>query len=120
MARAVRLSDYTAATVMALRREASSTLHAIGLPSGLSDLGRLPDALSVLPEDVYAPNRERGNAILNGRFTLAGESLSTDGPAAAWLQPAPTRAFARRLHAFGWMRDCLAAELLCRGQVKAF
>ncbi|MBO6763474.1 heparinase II/III family protein [Maricaulis sp.] len=110
MARAVRLSDYTAATVMALRREASSTLHAIGLPSGLSDLGGLPDALSVLPEDVYAPNRERGEAILNGHFTLAGESLSTDGPAATWLQPAPTRAFARRLHAFGWMRDCLAAD----------
>jgi len=108
MARAVRLSDYAGATVMALRREASSTVHAIGLPSGLSGLGGVPDALAQRPEDVYAANPERGAAMLGGRFTLAGETLVVDGPETAWLQPAPTRAFARRLHGFGWMRDCLA------------
>ena len=108
MARAVRLSDYAGATVMALRREASSTVHAIGLPSGLSGLGGVPDALAVRPEDVYAANPGRGAAMLAGRFTLAGETLVVDGPETAWLQPAPTRAFARRLHGFGWMRDCLA------------
>lgn len=109
MARAVRLSDYAGATVMALRREASSTLHAIGLPSGPGGLGGMPEALAERPEDVYAANPERGAAMLGGRFTLAGETLVVDGPETAWLQPAPTRAFARRLHGFGWMRDCLAA-----------
>ena len=110
MARAVRLSDYAGATVLALRREASSTLHAIGLPSGLGSLAGAPDALAVLPEDVYAPDAARGEAMLAGRFTLAGETLAVDGAETAWLQPAPTRAFARRLHGFGWMRDCLAGD----------
>jgi uncharacterized heparinase superfamily protein len=109
MARAVRLTDYAGAAIMALRREASSTLHAVGLPGGLHDLAGLPGELAIIPEDLYAANPARGNAILDGRFTLAGDSLTAGGPAETWLKPAPTRAFARRLHGFGWLRDCLAA-----------
>lgn len=110
MARAVRLTDYAGAAVMALRREASSTLNAIGLSASLHDLTGVPGELAVIPEDLYAADPQRGNAIEAGRFALAGDTMSVDDPEAVWLQPAPTRAFARRLHGFGWLRDCLAAS----------
>ena len=110
MARAVRLSDYAGATLMALRREASSTVHAIGLPTGLRDLTGLPTELAVLPEDLYAARPDRGQAICGGHFALAGDTMDVDPPSSVWLQPAPTRAFARRLHGFGWLRDTLAAD----------
>jgi uncharacterized heparinase superfamily protein len=110
MARTVRLSDYAGATVMAMRREASSTLNAIGLPSGLHDLTGIPAELAVIPTDLYAADPVRGAAIMTGRFALAGETFGVDDPVHAWHHPAPTRAFARRLHGFGWLRDCIAVD----------
>lgn len=116
MARTVRLSDYAGATVMALRREASATVNAIGLPGRFSDLAGLPGELAVTPTDLYAADTERGEAICVGRFALAGETVTVENPADVWLQPAPTRAFARRLHGFGWLRDCVAAQDVEGGQ----
>ncbi|MFT6462823.1 MAG: putative heparinase superfamily protein, partial [Maricaulis maris] len=110
MARAVRLSDYAVAIVAAARREASSTLHSVGLFTSLHDLGALPGEIGPLPEDYYASRPDRGSEIRAGRFQLAGDLLSID-PAQddIWLKPAPTRAFARRLHGFGWLRDVIAS-----------
>lgn len=110
MASTVRLSDYAGAMVAAVRREASSTLHSIGLFSSLGDLRTLPSETGPLPEDFYASQPERGAEILAGRFLLAGDLLSIDPEHEnIWLKPAPTRAFARRLHGFGWLRDVIAA-----------
>lgn len=110
MAVKVRLSDYADALVATARREASSTLHSIGLFSSLHDLGPLPTEIGPLPEDFYAGNPERGSEIRAGRFPLAGDLLSVDPEQDnIWLKPAPTRAFARRLHGFGWLRDVIAA-----------
>lgn len=110
MARAVRLSDYASAIIDSARREASSTLHSIGLFSHLRDLGSLPSDIGPFPEDFYACRPDRGAEILAGRFQLAGELLSVDPENDnIWLRPAPTRAFARRLHGFGWLRDVVAA-----------
>ncbi|WP_297730951.1 heparinase II/III family protein [uncultured Maricaulis sp.] len=110
MARAVRLSDYASAIIDSARREASSTLHSIGLFSNLRDLGSLPSDIGPFPEDFYACRPDRGAEILAGRFQLAGELLSVDPENDnIWLRPAPTRAFARRLHGFGWLRDVITA-----------
>lgn len=108
MARAVRLSDYAGAAMMGLRREASATLNAVGLPMGFQGLGGLPDALDILPDDLYAADPDRGEAIAVGRFALAGDVHVVETARDIWHEPAPTRAFARRLHGFGWLRDCLA------------
>ncbi len=110
MARAVRLSDYAVAIVAAARREASSTLHSLGLFSSLHDLGPLPDEVGPLPEDFYGSRPDRGTEIRAGRIQLAGDLLSIDPEHDnVWLKPAPTRAFARRLHGFGWLRDVIAS-----------
>ena len=110
MARAVRLSDYAGAMIASVRREASSTLQSMGLFSSLRDLGPLPSETGPLPEDFYASRPDRGTEILAGRFQLAGDLVSVDPEHDnIWLKPAPTRAFARRLHGFGWLRDVIAA-----------
>ncbi|MHA6287944.1 heparinase II/III family protein [Maricaulis sp. CAU 1757] len=107
MARAVRLTDYAGALVTALRLEASATLNAIGLPSRLAPIGDIPDRLAHSPVDFRSPDPVRGAAIADGRFPLAGDILAVDEPAGVWLATAPNRPFARALHAFGWLRDCL-------------
>ena len=110
MVRAVRLSDYAAAMVTAARREASSTINAMGIVPGMRPLALTPGELATIPDDVYAPDAARGDAIMAGRFQLAGENLGAPEPTGIWTELAPTRAFARRLHGFDWLRDSLAAD----------
>jgi uncharacterized heparinase superfamily protein len=110
MAGAVRLSDYAIAALQALRREASSTFNAVGLLRSMRTLGPVPDALSAFPTDFQAGKPERGTAIIAGHFLLAGDQLDAPpGEAGIWTRSTPSRAFARRLHGFGWLRDCAAA-----------
>ncbi len=110
MAGAVRLSDYVLAAILALRREASSTVNAIGLLRSMRTLGPVPDGLGIFPFDIQAGNPERGAAIIEGHFRLAGDQLDAPpGEAGIWTRSTPSRAFARRLHGFGWLRDCAAA-----------
>ncbi|WP_417476502.1 heparinase II/III family protein [Maricaulis sp.] len=111
MAGAVRLSDYPIAAIQALRREASSTVNAIGLLRSMRALGPIPEALCAYPADFYSGDAGRGTEILAGRFALAGDQLdATSGKAGIWSRSTPSRAFARSLHGFGWLRDCAAAD----------
>lgn len=57
-----------------------------------------------------AGDATRGAALLAGRFTLAGETLSVAKGESIWAQPAPSRAFAERLHSFEWLPDMLAVR----------
>jgi len=111
MAGAVRLSDYPIAVIQALRREASSTVNAIGLLRSMRALGPIPDGLCAYPVDFYSGNARRGAEMLEGRFQLAGDQLdAAAGKAGIWSRSTPSRAFARSLHSFSWLRDCAAAE----------
>lgn len=110
MGRAVRLSDYAGAGLIAARRELSATLNAIGVYRLLPSGGSIPDALSACPEDLYAADVTRGEAILDGVFNLAGDTLTAPDNTSVWSLSAPSRAFARRLHGFGWLRDCIKAR----------
>jgi uncharacterized heparinase superfamily protein len=109
MMRAVRLSDYLGASVSAARREASATLNSINPFHFQPSIGSTADVLVVTPEDYFSTNSERGESILAGRFQLAGETIDIALASDIWTQTTPSRAFARRLHSFAWLRDCAAA-----------
>jgi uncharacterized heparinase superfamily protein len=110
MARAVGFSDYASASWLAVRREASSTINALGLPRLLPAAGLSGDGLDQLPEDFYSADSERGDAMCDGRFALAGDQLSAQAGSDIWAMLAPSRTFATRLHGFGWLRHVIAAE----------
>jgi uncharacterized heparinase superfamily protein len=110
MARAVRLADYVDASTVALRRELSATLNAIGVFRTLRRAGSTPDRLELVPADPYSRDPERGDAILAGSFPLAGETFLCVPSDNVWTMTTPSRAFARRLHGFDWLRDCLASK----------
>jgi len=110
MSRAVRLSDYVGAGIMAARREASATLNSIGFFRTLHRVGPSADSLAATPEDLYSPNPQRGLDILAGKFHLAGEVLNVTEGQKLWDMTTPSRAFARRLHSFSWLRDCVSAD----------
>jgi uncharacterized heparinase superfamily protein len=110
MTKAVRLSDYAGAAVTAARREASSTANAIGLSGLVSGGGSAPDSLPVRPGDLYQSDAERGQALMERHYALAGDVLELTEDEALWRRSTPSRAFARALHEFGWLRDLLSLE----------
>lgn len=110
MARAVRLSDYVGAAWYAARREASATLNALGILRALQPLGPIPDHLSVTPDDLFTGDVKRGEGMMDGVFNLAGEVLTAPEGETIWSLTTPSKAFARHLHDFGWLRDCIAAQ----------
>lgn len=109
MARAVGFSDYASASWLAVRREASSTVNALGLPRLLPTAGLSGDGLDQIPEDFYTSDSERGQAMCEGRFALAGDQLLARDGDDIWSILAPSRTFATRLHGFGWLRHVIAA-----------
>ncbi|MET3856707.1 putative heparinase superfamily protein [Rhizobium sp. OAE497] len=83
-----------------------------------------PERLIVAPTDLRAIDSHVADEIMNGRFPLAGRMLETNGksPFAFTL---PSRAFANRLHGFGWLRHMRAyksdrASLIARSIVDSW
>lgn len=68
---------------------------------------KVPERLIVAPTDLRGIDPHVAEEILDGRFPLAGRMLETDGKSPFVLEP-PTRAYATRLHAFGWLRHMRA------------
>ncbi|PKA39239.1 heparinase [Rhizobium sullae] len=68
---------------------------------------QVPERLIVAPTDLRAIDSHIADEIMNGRFALAGRLLETNGkpPFGFTL---PSRAFANRLHGFGWLRHMRA------------
>jgi len=113
MTRVVRISDYAEAISRKIRRELFDTLNSIGGANALS-AGSLPQTPFSPPlKDVRGADAARGAAILDGRFTFAGQVLESDDP---FSLPAPSERFARALHGFSWLRDLLACK---DGQARA-
>lgn len=71
-----------------------------GTPRGLAHTG----------EAGPSGDAQRGAVLLSGRFTLGGETLNAAPGETVWELPAPSRAFAARLHGFGWLDDLLAVK----------
>lgn len=62
-----------------------------------------PERLIVAPTDLRAVDAHVAEEIINGRFPLAGRLLETGGKS-PFNFSLPSRAFAIRLHGFGWLR----------------
>jgi uncharacterized heparinase superfamily protein len=72
-------------------------LHALRLR------GRHPLKLVAVPEDPFVGNPRRGNALLDGRIALRGDSVAIadlDFAKPEWSKP-----LAHHLHSFAWLRD---------------
>ncbi|ULJ71560.1 heparinase II/III family protein [Rhizobium gallicum] len=68
---------------------------------------QVPERLIVAPTDLRAIDPHIAEEIMNGRFALAGRLLETNGKSPFGFT-LPSRAFASRLHGFGWLRHVRA------------
>ncbi|WP_037072466.1 heparinase II/III family protein [Rhizobium sp. CF142] len=67
----------------------------------------VPERLIVAPTDLRGIDSHVAEEIMDGRFPLAGRMLETGGKSPFTLT-LPSRAFAVRLHSFGWLRHMRA------------
>jgi uncharacterized heparinase superfamily protein len=67
--------------------------------------GPAPSGLIAIPKDLRPSNRERGEAILNGKWRFGGSTVETPPGHAPWGPPFPSLHFADRIHRFHWLRD---------------
>ncbi|WP_309661195.1 heparinase II/III family protein [Sphingomonas sp.] len=96
------MSAKTAAERDIVRKLARGSLF-----SRLVGHGRQPLKLAAVPRDHVAGNRNRGDALLAGRFTVGAETLSlanADFAAIGAVGP-----LAEQLQGFSWLRDLAAA-----------
>ncbi|AYD03088.1 heparinase II/III family protein [Neorhizobium sp. NCHU2750] len=70
-------------------------------------LSAVPERLIVAPTDLRPVDPFVAHEIFDGRFPLAGRVLETLGDSPFELE-LPSRAFAERLHGFGWLRHIRA------------
>lgn len=55
------------------------------------------------PRDLRPPRKGVAAALMEGRFVLAGETLSVGPGGDPWDKPCPSRRFAEELHRFSWL-----------------
>jgi len=70
--------------------------------------GPTPSGLAAIPKDNRPPDRERGEAILNGNWRFGASSVETPPDRAPWGPQFPSLHFADRIHRFHWLRDVAA------------
>jgi uncharacterized heparinase superfamily protein len=79
--------------------------------------GAIPSGLLAIPKDPRPPNRERGQAILEGRWRFGAGHVETPPGHAPWGPPFPSLHFADRIHRLHWLRD--VAAIGAEGQKRA-
>ena len=67
--------------------------------------GPAPSGLTAIPKDQRPSNRERGEAILNGKWRFGASTVETPPGHAPWGPRFPSLHFADRIHRFHWLRD---------------
>lgn len=67
-----------------------------------------PRRMLARPRDLRPADLEQGRAILEGRFTLAGQLLDVGRGGDPWDRPSPSRDFAVELHRFAWLPALVA------------
>lgn len=82
---------------------------ALGRLSALRFVGWTPDRLIVAPTDLRAVDGFVAEEILQGRYPLGGRALDTEGDSPFEID-LPSRAFATKLHSFGWLRHLRAVR----------
>ena len=102
--------DIGQAAIGALRRELSDLANFLPPYRMLTLAGSSPRQAARPLEPSPGGDASKGAALLAGRFTLAGETLGVANGESVWALPAPSRAFAARLHSFEWLPDMLAVR----------
>ncbi len=64
-----------------------------------------PTGLTALPKDHRVANRERGEAILAGKWKFGAAHIETPAGHSPWGPEFPSIHFADRIHRFHWLRD---------------
>ena len=72
----------------------------------LTLLGRTPATLRPTPADLWPGDPERGAALAEGRFPLAGREPQHGED--IWSPPGAAREWAEAMHGFTWLRDLRA------------
>ena len=62
-----------------------------------------------MARDFRPVSKERSQALLSGRFDLAGETLAIGADEDPWDRPSPSYAFAVALHRFDFLPDLMGA-----------
>jgi uncharacterized heparinase superfamily protein len=80
-----------------------------GSPFHLRGLkGPKPAGPGAAPRNLRPVSAQRGEALLSGVFSFAGETLNLGPGGEPFDRPNPSRAFAEELHRFEWLGDLLA------------
>jgi len=82
---------------------------ALGRINALRFAGGTPDRLVVAPIDLRIADSHIAEEIYSGRFAMSGKMIDTGG-ASPFQMEAPSEAFKRSLHGFGWLRHMRAAD----------
>ena len=107
--------------LVAQRLRAAAMQPLFLLPAyGWTLAARTPTSLVFPPSDPWPGDAAAGQAILAGRFLLAGQELERPQP--LWSPPEAERDWCRALHGFDWLRDLRAlggdaARRAARGMV---
>lgn len=80
---------------------------------GLRLKGRYPLKLIAVPDDPFIGDVARGQALLDGRLALRGESRPID--ALSLARPDFSRRYADHLHSFAWLRDLSTVATRAQG-----
>jgi len=78
---------------------------------------RVPERLIVAPTDLRSIDPFIAEEMINGRITLAGRVMETNGRS-PFSQELPSEIFATRLHSFSWLRH-MRADKTGQGSVLA-
>jgi len=107
-----------AAIAAAARRQAVSEWFST--PLAVATLGQ-PKAsgFAAAPRDLRPIDEATGRGLLEGVFTLGGETLALRPGADPWSQASPSRRFAVLLHRFGWIGGLLVPNLQSGGEAGA-
>jgi len=77
----------------------ASPLHALALSRPKTS------GVAAAPHDLRPPDPARGQALLDGEFNYAGQSMSVGPRGDPWNRASPSVQFAVRLHQFAWLSD---------------
>lgn len=94
-----------------------------GMPINVSPVHRLkisgpgPAGLTALPKDNRIASRERGEAILAGKWKFGAAHIETPAGHSPWGPQFPSIHFSDRIHRFHWLRDL--ASLGSAGETRA-
>lgn len=102
--------ELTLALLREARRELSDMANTTSLFRKAVLRGPAPLTFKQKLSPLQTGNPEKGQALLEGRFTLGGETVTLTTGDSLWDRPAPSRRFAADLHSFVWLPDLMSLQ----------